>query len=124
MWQRVGREKQPRKPGHVRSPNTATDRSRRAVVSRQKPRSSRAAPSGAALGSIELAHYLALSRFTWRFDFGLSKYFEIAFHNGHSATLTCRRKVEMSPVAQSRNDTPIGDGHDEHDLDCIPAVKV
>jgi Protein of unknown function (DUF2867) len=37
---------------------------------------------------------------------------------------TCRRKVEMSPVAQSRNDTPIGDGHDEHDLDCIPAVKV
>src|SRR5690348_8220607 len=24
----------------------------------------------------------------------------------------CRRKVEMSPVAQSRNDTPIGDGHD------------
>jgi MFS superfamily sulfate permease-like transporter len=36
----------------------------------------------------------------------------------------CRRKVEMSPVAQSRNDTPVGDGHDEHDLDCIPAVKV
>jgi hypothetical protein len=38
--------------------------------------------------------------------------------------VSCRRKVEMSPVAQSRNDTPIGDGHDEHDLDCIPAVKV
>ena len=36
----------------------------------------------------------------------------------------CRRKVEMSPVAQSRNDALIGDGHDEHDLDCIPAVKV
>jgi len=30
----------------------------------------------------------------------------------------------MSPVAQSRNDALIGDGHDEHDLDCIPAVKV
>jgi len=36
----------------------------------------------------------------------------------------CRRKVEMSPVAQSRNDAPIGDGHDEPDLGCIPAVKV
>jgi len=30
----------------------------------------------------------------------------------------------MSPVAQSRNDTLVGAGHDEHDLDCIPAVKV
>ena len=30
----------------------------------------------------------------------------------------------MSPVAQSRNDAPIGDGHDEPDLGCIPAVKV
>jgi len=38
--------------------------------------------------------------------------------------MECRRKVEMSPVAQSRNDTLVGAGHDEHDLDCIPAVKV
>jgi len=30
----------------------------------------------------------------------------------------------MSPVVQNRNDTLVGDGHDEHDLDCIPAVKV
>jgi hypothetical protein len=25
----------------------------------------------------------------------------------------CRRKIEMSPVAQSRDDTPIGGGQDE-----------
>jgi len=42
----------------------------------------------------------------------------------HGGARDCRRKVEMSPVAQSRNDALIGDGHDEHDLDCIPAVKV
>jgi|HubBroStandDraft_6_1064221.scaffolds.fasta_scaffold33303_2 hypothetical protein len=28
----------------------------------------------------------------------------------------CRRNVEMSPGAQSRNDTAVGDGHDERDL--------
>ena len=33
----------------------------------------------------------------------------------------CRRKIEMSPGVQSRDDTPVGDGHEEGDLDCIPA---
>jgi len=36
----------------------------------------------------------------------------------------CRRKIEMSPGAQSRDDTPVGDGHDERNLDCIRAVKL
>jgi hypothetical protein len=30
----------------------------------------------------------------------------------------------MSSGAQSRDDTPVGDGHDERDLDCISAVQV
>jgi hypothetical protein len=30
-------------------------------------------------------------------------------------TRMCRRKIEMSPVAQSRDDTPVGGGDDERD---------
>ena len=33
--------------------------------------------------------------------------------------MTCRRKIEMTPGAQSRDDTPGGGGHDERDLDCV-----
>jgi hypothetical protein len=40
------------------------------------------------------------------------------------ATVKCRRKIEMSPGAQSRDDTRVGGGHDERDLDCIPAVRL
>jgi len=29
--------------------------------------------------------------------------------------LACRRKIEMSPGAQSRDDTAVGGGHDERD---------
>jgi hypothetical protein len=36
----------------------------------------------------------------------------------------CRRKIEMTPGAQSRDDTRVGGGHDERDLDCIPAVRL
>jgi hypothetical protein len=36
----------------------------------------------------------------------------------------CRRKIEMTPGAQSRDDTPVGGGHDERGLNCIAAVKV
>ena len=32
---------------------------------------------------------------------------------------TCRRKIEMTPGAQSRDDTPVGGGDDERDLDCV-----
>jgi hypothetical protein len=30
----------------------------------------------------------------------------------------------MTPGAQSRDDTRVGGGHDERDLDCIPAVRL
>src|SRR6266849_4295773 len=33
-----------------------------------------------------------------------------------SPYLYCRRKIEMSPGAQSRDDTPVGDGNEERDL--------
>jgi hypothetical protein len=29
--------------------------------------------------------------------------------------VSCRRKIEMSPGAQSRDDTAVGGGHDERD---------
>jgi hypothetical protein len=32
-----------------------------------------------------------------------------------SAITSCQRKIEMSPVAQSRDDTPVGGGDDERD---------
>jgi hypothetical protein len=38
--------------------------------------------------------------------------------------MRCRRKIEMTPGAQSRDDTRVGGGHDERDLDCIPAVRL
>jgi len=33
--------------------------------------------------------------------------------------IRCQRKIEMSPGAQSRDDTPVGGGRDEGDLNCI-----
>ena len=36
----------------------------------------------------------------------------------------CWRKIEMSPGAQSRDDTAVGGGHDERDLECILAVRL
>ena len=33
--------------------------------------------------------------------------------------ISCQRKIEMSPGAQSRDDTPVGGGRDEGDLNCI-----
>ena len=40
----------------------------------------------------------------------------IAYYFEHSE---CQRKIEMSPGAQSRDDTPVGGGRDEGDLNCI-----
>jgi hypothetical protein len=37
---------------------------------------------------------------------------------------TCRRKIEMSPGVQSRDDTPRWRGHEERECACIPAVKL
>jgi hypothetical protein len=39
-------------------------------------------------------------------------------------SVRCRRKIEMSSGAQSRDDTPEGDGDEERGLDCIPAVRL
>jgi hypothetical protein len=36
----------------------------------------------------------------------------------------CRRKIEMSPGVQSRDDTRVPDGHEERDLDCISAGEL
>jgi hypothetical protein len=36
----------------------------------------------------------------------------------------CRRKIEMSPGVQSRDDTRVPDGHEERDLDCICAGEL
>ena len=38
--------------------------------------------------------------------------------------LSCRRKIETTPGAQSRDDPRVGGAHDERDLDCIPAAKL
>jgi hypothetical protein len=38
-----------------------------------------------------------------------------AIVGGASAYTVCRRKIEMSPGAQSRDDTPAGGGHDQRD---------
>jgi hypothetical protein len=32
----------------------------------------------------------------------------------------CRRKIEMSPGVQSRDDTPVGGGHDQRDIASEP----
>jgi len=40
-------------------------------------------------------------------------------HDFIHSTDTCQRKIEMSPGAQSRDDTPVGGGRDEGDLNCI-----
>ena len=36
----------------------------------------------------------------------------------------CRRKVEMTPGAQSRNDTPIGGGQDQRDTGSQPNAGI
>jgi UDP-glucose 4-epimerase len=43
-----------------------------------------------------------------------------ALHKPDIARYPCRRKIEMAPGAQSRDDTPVGDGTEERDLGCIP----
>src|SRR5580700_710618 len=42
----------------------------------------------------------------------------------YGAQERCRRKIEMTPGAQSGDDTRVGGGHDERDLDCLPAVRL
>ena len=36
----------------------------------------------------------------------------------------CRRKIEMSPGVQSRDDTPVWREPEEREFACIPAVKL
>jgi hypothetical protein len=40
------------------------------------------------------------------------------------AALSCRRKIEMSPGVQSRDDTPRWPEPEEREFACIPAVKL
>ena len=44
----------------------------------------------------------------------------------HDAWVTrdCRRKMEMSPSVQSRDDTRVPDGHEQRDSDCISAGEL
>jgi hypothetical protein len=37
---------------------------------------------------------------------------------------SCRRKMEMSPGVQSRDDTRVPDGHEQRDSDCISAGEL
>jgi hypothetical protein len=45
------------------------------------------------------------------------------FHKDHFEFNACRRKIEMSPGAQSRDDTPIGGGHDQRDTGSQPDAE-